>query len=166
MPSLIDYAQQTGQFFKKCVERHMRKFISFAMPVKISKDGVTFFFQERKETGALDGKLEFPGGKIEAGESPIEACVREFEEEVGLKFDISRFQPFSIDQFDYEDRKVQLYSFYLEVIDGELFSERLISKFIPFEMMKNEVIKLNLLDANFSIVMKFLEFKKSNIIGA
>ncbi|WP_198295941.1 NUDIX domain-containing protein [Bacteriovorax sp. Seq25_V] len=144
----------------------MRKFISFAMPIRTSREGITFYFQERKEAGALDGKLEFPGGKIEINESPVEACIREFEEEVGPRIAEPRFLQFSIDQFDYEDRQVQLYSFYLEVTDEDQFTDSLISKFIPFEMMKNEVIKLNLLDANFSIVMKFLEFKKSNIIGA
>jgi len=46
----------------------MRKYISFAMPVTVTNQGVTFYFQERKEEGELNGKLEFPGGKIEPGE--------------------------------------------------------------------------------------------------
>ncbi len=143
----------------------MRKYISFAMPVTATNQGVTFYFQERKEEGELNGKLEFPGGKIEPGETPLGACVREFSEEVGVELSAARFSQFSIDQFDYEDRKVQLYSFYLELGDEDVFKQGLITKFIPFEMMKNEVSKLNLLDANFSIVMKFLEFKKINLIG-
>ena len=38
---------------------------------------------QRKE-GALAGKWEFPGGKIENGETPEECLVREIQEELGI----------------------------------------------------------------------------------
>jgi A/G-specific adenine glycosylase len=44
----------------------------------------------RKESGLLGGLWEFPGGKIEPGESPEEACVREISEEVNLSVEVKR----------------------------------------------------------------------------
>ena len=37
--------------------------------------------------GSHAGQVAFPGGKIEAGETPAEAAIREADEEVGLKAD-------------------------------------------------------------------------------
>lgn len=42
---------------------------------------------QRKE-GALAGKWEFPGGKIENGETPEECLVREIEEELGIDIEV------------------------------------------------------------------------------
>jgi A/G-specific adenine glycosylase len=39
---------------------------------------------QRKPDGLLGGLWEFPGGKIQQGESPADACVREIREETGI----------------------------------------------------------------------------------
>ena len=39
----------------------------------------------RKHRGLGKGKLNGPGGRIEAGETPAEAAVREVEEELGIR---------------------------------------------------------------------------------
>lgn len=43
--------------------------------------------QKREDDGIYHGLQEFPGGGIEMNESPLEAAVREVEEEVGIKVD-------------------------------------------------------------------------------
>ncbi len=40
--------------------------------------------QTRTDDGIYHGLLEFPGGGIEPGETPLAAAVREVEEEVGI----------------------------------------------------------------------------------
>lgn len=54
----------------------------------IGPEGLSLWMQERIEEGPyndLNGKMEFPGGKIENRESSEEAGRREVEEEVGVK---------------------------------------------------------------------------------
>ncbi len=41
--------------------------------------------QTRTDDGVFHGLLEFPGGGVEKGETPLEAAVREVEEEVGIR---------------------------------------------------------------------------------
>ncbi|MDR1105853.1 MAG: NUDIX domain-containing protein [Treponema sp.] len=47
----------------------------------IARRGRLIFIARRKEGGDLGGKWEFPGGKVEEGESDGDAIVREFREE-------------------------------------------------------------------------------------
>jgi len=56
----------------------------------IIKDGKLFVAQrpEGKEVGL---KWEFPGGKIEEGESPKEALVREIMEELGTLIEVKHY---------------------------------------------------------------------------
>lgn len=68
-------------------EKRLKKnlIVSVAVFLKdIEDNGFKVWTQVREEEGALYGKWEFPGGKIEAGESPEEACRREVHEEVGI----------------------------------------------------------------------------------
>jgi 8-oxo-dGTP diphosphatase len=50
----------------------------------IERDGL-ILAARRTEPPALAGRWEFPGGKVEAGESDEQALVRECEEELGVR---------------------------------------------------------------------------------
>ena len=50
----------------------------------IERDGLVLIAQ-RKRGGQHELKWEFPGGKVEAGEAPEAAVVRELEEELGIR---------------------------------------------------------------------------------
>lgn len=49
------------------------------------RKGDLILLGQRPEGDYLAGLWEFPGGKIESGESPEQALVREFQEELGIE---------------------------------------------------------------------------------
>ena len=61
---------------------------------------------QRPACKAYPGKWEFPGGKVEPGESVFNALVREFREELGLE--IIRAEPAFVVRHRYPDRSVEL----------------------------------------------------------
>lgn len=71
----------------------------------LEKDG-KILIARRKPGAALAGKWEFPGGKLEAGETP-EACLkRELMEEFGVKTRIGAFICSS--KFEYKHLPIEL----------------------------------------------------------
>lgn len=57
---------------------------------------------QRPAGKALAGKWEFPGGKVEAGETPEQTIVRELREELGIEPCESCLQPFAFASHPYE----------------------------------------------------------------
>lgn len=53
-------------------------------------DDRRILISQRKPGGAIGGKWEFPGGKLEESESPVDALVRELREELGVEATVGR----------------------------------------------------------------------------
>ena len=71
------------------------------------------FIQRRPENGLLGGLWEFPGGKVEQGESPEQAAVREVEEETGWQ--IRLLEPLRPIDHAYSHFRITLYAFHAEI---------------------------------------------------
>lgn len=80
----------------------MRKIVYVAAAALIDADGRVLVTQ-RPVGKAHAGKWEFPGGKIETGETPEQAVNRELREELGLEPCERCLQPFSFTSYAYED---------------------------------------------------------------
>lgn len=68
----------------------------------IDADGRVLLAQ-RPEGKSLAGLWEFPGGKVEPGESPETALIRELEEELGIRTQTSCLAPLTFASHGYED---------------------------------------------------------------
>jgi A/G-specific adenine glycosylase len=68
------------------------------------------FIQKRPSQGVWAGLWEFPGGRIEPGESPAEALRREFREET--EFQVSRIEKIAVIRHNYTRYRVTLHCFF------------------------------------------------------
>lgn len=82
----------------------------------IEKDG-RFLIAKRKKGKHLEGKWEFPGGKVEPEEKPEECLCRELREEFCIKTKVGDFLTESI--FKYKERKIRLLGYYVKYISGK-----------------------------------------------
>ncbi|WP_159586528.1 (deoxy)nucleoside triphosphate pyrophosphohydrolase [Chelativorans xinjiangense] len=68
----------------------------------VDADGRVLIAQ-RPEGKAMAGLWEFPGGKVEAGETPEETVVRELHEELGIETKIACLAPLTFASHAYAD---------------------------------------------------------------
>jgi 8-oxo-dGTP diphosphatase len=60
----------------------------FVVAAALTNETGEILLQKRPDDSQMGGLWEFPGGKVDAGESPEIALVRELEEELGLIVDV------------------------------------------------------------------------------
>ena len=81
-------------------------------------DGERFLACRKKPGKPLEGHWEFPGGKIEPGESPEQALAREIREELNLIAEVG--QKVTTTTYEYDFATIELTTFYCTLVDGDL----------------------------------------------
>jgi 8-oxo-dGTP diphosphatase len=78
------------------------KLVLVAAVALVDGDGRVLLAQ-RPEGKAMAGLWEFPGGKVDPGETPEDALIRELEEELGIDVSANCLAPFTFASHAYPD---------------------------------------------------------------
>ena len=90
---------------------------------------------------------EFPGGKLEAGETPQQAIVREIKEELDVKISVGEL--IQTIEYDYPDFHLSMDCFWAEISVGQLvIKEALEAKWLS----KDKLFEVDWLPADLLIV--------------
>ena len=82
----------------------------------IHKDGA--YFATQRGYGEFEGMWEFPGGKIEPGESRESALKREIQEELGIDITVNKF--LCTTDYDYSSFHLTMHCYLCSIESGEI----------------------------------------------
>lgn len=106
-------------------------------------------FATAKGYGEFKGQWEFPGGKVEVGETPKQALVREIKEE--LEIDIKVGDLIDTIKYDYPTFHLSMDCFWCKIIQGEL---KLVEAEAARWLTKEELYDVQWLPADISLIAK------------
>ena len=119
----------------------------------VNENGDPIIFATQRGYGDFKGGWEFPGGKIEEGETPQEALVREIREE--LETEIRVGEMIDTIEYDYPTFHLSMDCFWAEIVSGELIlKEHEAGKWLK----KNELNLVEWLLADIILIEKIDKF--------
>ena len=117
-----------------------------------NENGEPIIFATQRGYGDLKGGWEFPGGKIEEGETPQEALVREIKEE--LETEIVVGELIDTIEYDYPTFHLSMDCFWAEVVSGDLvLKEHEAARWLT----KDELDSVEWLPADVELIEKIAE---------
>ena len=114
-----------------------------------NENGEQIIFATQRGYGDLKGGWEFPGGKIEEGETPENALVREIREE--LETEIAVGELIDTIEYDYPTFHLSMDCFWADVLSGDLvLTEHEAAKWLT----KDELDSVEWLPADITLIEK------------
>ena len=119
----------------------------------VNEDGEPIIFATQRGYGDFKGGWEFPGGKIEEGETPQEALIREIKEE--LETEITVGELIDTIEYDYPTFHLSMDCFWAEISSGNLvLKEHEAAKWL----LKDELNSVEWLPADVTLSEKIREW--------
>ncbi len=121
----------------------------------IWRGGKVLVARRQSNADHLPDVWEFPGGKIESGESSEKAAIREAHEEVGLEIEI--LVPCERLEWEYPERRVTLHPFHCHIVGGEIVAREVAEiRFMTPADLRSE----NFPPANAALIEKLIQRHK------
>ncbi len=118
----------------------------------VNENGEPIIFATQRGYGEFKGGWEFPGGKIEAGETPQEALKREIMEELDTEISVGTL----IDtiEYDYPEFHLSMDCFWSKIMSGDLvLKEHEAARWLT----KNQLRDVEWLPADITLIGKIRE---------
>ncbi|MBR3361583.1 MAG: (deoxy)nucleoside triphosphate pyrophosphohydrolase [Lachnospiraceae bacterium] len=113
----------------------------------LNEKGESIIFATQRGYGDYKDWWEFPGGKIEQGETPEEALVREIKEELDTTITVDRF--LMTVEYDYPEFHLSMDCFFCSIESGNLtLLEHEAAKWLPVDNLR----QVNWLPADMEII--------------
>ncbi len=126
------------------------KNIRVVAAIIINKDKV---FATQRGYGEFKDGWEFPGGKIEKGETPEQALEREIQEELETKIQVN--EKIDTVEYDYPNFHLSMDCFICNIIEGNLIlKEHEAAKWLS----KDELYSVNWLPADEGLIEKIKKY--------
>ena len=126
------------------------KNIKVVAAIIINKDKV---FATQRGYGEFKDGWEFPGGKIEKGETPEQALEREIQEELETKIQVN--EKIDTVEYDYPNFHLSMDCFICNIIEGNLIlKEHEAAKWLS----KDELYSVNWLPADEGLIEKIKKY--------
>ena len=106
-----------------------RKNFKIVVSLALINDADEILLSKRPKNKHLAGFWEFPGGKVETGEIPKNALIREIKEELDININDKCIAPLSFSEFDYDEFQLLLLLYICRRWEGK-----------PKSMENNEIV--------------------------
>ncbi len=114
-----------------------KKLVDVAVAILINTNNQVLI-TKRNTKQSFAGYWEFPGGKLEYGELPIDAAIREVSEEVRINLDPAQTKQYAKANFELDDRIVNITYFKTTAINSSgTITDQLDMKWIAVEDLNN-----------------------------